>query len=138
MIIEKEKKSGWIQIPFKYTNMEANPAQQIAGMVHEPLFWVFIDVRKAYNSLDIGRCIDIIRGYGLGINLHRLLQQYWDGGRCGTEGPEIIWTTVPERERGDTGGPGLTNYLQHCGGRSGNGGPTGSLQNALCQYDVAR
>ena len=43
---------------------EANMAQQLAGIFHEPLFQVFIDVRKAYESLDKGRCTDILRGYG--------------------------------------------------------------------------
>ena len=43
--------------------------QQLAGIVHVPLFQVFIDVRKAYDSLDRGRCMEIVRGYGLGPNL---------------------------------------------------------------------
>ena len=45
--------------------MEAKLEQQISGRVHEPLFQVFIDVRKSYDSLDRGRCMEIIRDYGL-------------------------------------------------------------------------
>ena len=39
---------------------------------------IFIDVRKAYNSLDRGRCIEVLRGYGMGLNLARLFKSYWD------------------------------------------------------------
>ena len=35
--------------------MEANMDHQLTGLCHEPLFQVFLDVRKAYDSLDIGR-----------------------------------------------------------------------------------
>ena len=61
--------------------MEAKLEQQLAGIVHEPLFQVFINVRTAYNSLYIGRCMEILHGYGLGPKIHRLLQWYWDGQR---------------------------------------------------------
>ena len=36
-------------------------------------------VREAYDSLDIGRYMEILRGYGLVPKLQRLLQRYWDG-----------------------------------------------------------
>ena len=45
--------------------MNAKLDQQLAGIVHEPLFQVFIDVMKAYNSLDRGRCMEILRECGL-------------------------------------------------------------------------
>ena len=61
--------------------MEAKLEQQLAGIVHNPLFQVFIDVRKAYNSLGRGRCMKILRGYGLGPRLQQLLQRYWYGQR---------------------------------------------------------
>ena len=35
-------------------------------------------MQKPYKYLDRGRCIDILRGYDLGLDLHRLLQWYWD------------------------------------------------------------
>ena len=52
---------------------EENMAQQLAGIYHEPLLQVFIDVHKAYEYLDIGICMEIRRGYGLSTNLQRLL-----------------------------------------------------------------
>ena len=58
--------------------MEANLDQQLEGIVHEPLFRVIIDVQKAYNYFDRGICMGVIRRYGLGNNLQRLIQRYWD------------------------------------------------------------
>ena len=46
----------------------------------------------------------------------------------GNEVQEIIWATVPDGDRGDTRVPGLPDYLQHCGGCSSNGSPTGILR----------
>ena len=58
--------------------IEAKLEQQLAVIVHGPLFQVFLDVRKAYDSLDQGRCTKILHEYGLGPQLQRLLQRYWD------------------------------------------------------------
>ena len=52
--------------------------QKLAGIVHKLIFQVFIDVRKAYNSLDRGICMEILRGYGLRPNLQRLIHHYLD------------------------------------------------------------
>ena len=53
--------------------MEAKLDHNLAIMVHEPLFQVLLDVKKAYNSLDRVRCMEIMRRYDLGT---RLLQRY--------------------------------------------------------------
>ena len=37
--------------------MEGKLEQKLAGIVHETLYQVFIDVRNAYDSLDRGRCM---------------------------------------------------------------------------------
>ena len=44
--------------------MEENLAQQIAGIVHEMLFQMFINVRKSCDYLDKRRYMEILRGYG--------------------------------------------------------------------------
>ena len=59
--------------------MEAQMAQKLSGIVHGPLLKVLIDVRKAYNSLNRGNCMEILRGYDIGPNIQRLIHQYWDG-----------------------------------------------------------
>ena len=46
--------------------LEAKLVQQLAGIAHEPLFQVVLDVQKAYDSLYRGRCMDILRGYVMG------------------------------------------------------------------------
>ena len=58
--------------------MEANLDQQLKVIVHEPLFQVIIDVQKAYDYFVGGICMGVLRSFGLGNNLQRLLQQYWD------------------------------------------------------------
>ena len=57
--------------------LEANMAQNLVGLAHEPLFQVFIDVWKAYDLLDRERCLELLRGYGMGPNLAWLLDNYW-------------------------------------------------------------
>ena len=57
--------------------MEAKLSQHMVGLVHEPLFQVFLDVRKAYDSLDRDRCLQLLSGYEMGTNLARLLDNYW-------------------------------------------------------------
>ena len=49
--------------------MEEKLDQQLAGIVPEPLFQVIIDVQKAYDYLDRGIYMRILRGYCLGNNL---------------------------------------------------------------------
>ena len=57
--------------------LEAKLAQQLSRIANEPLFQVLLDVQKAYDSLDRERCLKLLRGYGLGLNLSRLLKSYW-------------------------------------------------------------
>ena len=58
--------------------LEENLAQQLAGIVHEPLFQVSLDVWKAYDSLDRGRCMEIMQEYGMGQRMARLIAHHWD------------------------------------------------------------
>ena len=58
--------------------LEAKLAQQLVGISHKPLFQIFLDVRKAYDSLDRGRCMEILRGYVMVQNTARLISHHWD------------------------------------------------------------
>ena len=60
------------------TTLEAKLAQQLAGIAHEPLFQIFLNVRKAYDSLDRGWCMENLRGYGMGQNTARLIAHHLD------------------------------------------------------------
>ena len=53
-------------------------AQQLAYIEQEPLFRVFIDLKKAYDAMDRERCIEILVGCGVGPNLIRLLIFFWE------------------------------------------------------------
>jgi hypothetical protein len=43
-----------------------------------PLYQIYLDLRKAYDALDRGRCLEILAGYGVGPNLLRLQKKFWD------------------------------------------------------------
>ena len=53
--------------------MEAKLAHQLEGLSHELILLVLLDARKAYYYLEGGICTEIMRGYVLGNNLHRLM-----------------------------------------------------------------
>ena len=57
--------------------LEENLEQKLAGLAHDPLFKVFLDMRNMYNLIDQGMCMELLRGYGLRPNLARLLAHYW-------------------------------------------------------------
>ena len=65
-------------VVIRTATMEKELAQQLAGLCHENIFQNFLDVCKYYDSLDRGICVYIFRGCGLGPNLQRLLQCFWD------------------------------------------------------------
>ena len=44
--------------------MEAKLVQQLAYREQCPLFGIFLDLRKAYDAMDRGRCFDILRDAG--------------------------------------------------------------------------
>ena len=58
--------------------LEAKLVQQLVGIVHEPLFQIFLDVRKAYDSLDRGWYMEISWGCGMGHNTAHLIFHHWD------------------------------------------------------------
>ena len=71
--------------------------------------------------------MDILRGYGLGPKLQRLLQRYWDGQKVVPKAG-FFRVSFQHRERSGIGGPVIPDYLQHSSGRSSKGGPPGSLR----------
>ena len=56
--------------------LESKLAKHMDGIAHKPLFEVFLEVRKTCGLLEKGRCLKILRGYGLGPNLALLLKNY--------------------------------------------------------------
>jgi hypothetical protein len=58
--------------------MEVKLQQQLAWVDQEPLYQIYLDLRKAYDALDWGRCLKILAGYGVGSNLLCLQKNFWD------------------------------------------------------------
>ena len=46
-------------------------------MREEVLYVIFMDLHKAYETLDRDRCLDILEGYGVGHRAFRILRTYW-------------------------------------------------------------
>ena len=46
--------------------LEAKLLQQLAALREEVLYVIFLDLHKAYDALERSRCIDILKGYGVG------------------------------------------------------------------------
>ena len=47
-------------------------------MREEVLYVIFLDLTKAYDSLDRSRSLEILKGYGVGDRVRRLLTVYWE------------------------------------------------------------
>ena len=90
-------------------------APQLAGIYHEPLFQMFLNVRKAYDSLYRTRCTEVLRGYGLGANLQRLLERYWNDQKVVPRAGGYYGQPFKTERGGDPGGPGILHHLQHIG-----------------------
>ncbi len=52
--------------------------QQLAFMEQGPLYGIFIDLQKAFDSMDRGRCLEVLKGYGAGPKMLRLIKHFWD------------------------------------------------------------
>ena len=59
------------------TTLEANLLQQIIATRETVLHAIFLDLRKAYDSLDKDQCLDILYGYGVGPRTLCILRTYW-------------------------------------------------------------
>ena len=47
-------------------------------MREEVLYVIFLDLTKAYDDLDRSRVLEILKGYGVGDRVRRLLREYWN------------------------------------------------------------
>jgi len=58
---------------------EAKLLAQLRGRIDEPLFMVFVDLKKASYSLDRAQAMRILAGYGVGVNIRRIINLIWQG-----------------------------------------------------------
>ena len=52
-------------------------AQQLAYLKQQPLSDILVDLKKAYDAMDMEQCLGILEAYGVGPKLFRLLQHFW-------------------------------------------------------------
>ena len=58
--------------------MELNLAQELASIDQDPLLLVFLDLRKAYDTVGRERLLITLKGYGAGPCMCGLLETFWD------------------------------------------------------------
>ena len=58
--------------------LEAKLLQQLAAMREEVMYVIFLDLTKADDALDRSRSLEILKGYGVGVRVRRMLREYWD------------------------------------------------------------
>ena len=57
--------------------MEAKFAQQLAFLEQDALYEIFIDLKKAYNAIDCKKRFEILKEYGVGSTILRLIKYFW-------------------------------------------------------------
>jgi hypothetical protein len=58
--------------------IEAKLAQQLAHLEQAPFFGIFIDLKKAFDAMDRGRCLAILALHGVGPQMLRLIRNFWE------------------------------------------------------------
>ena len=59
------------------STLVAKLLQQLAALREDILYIIFLDLHRAYEALDRSRCLEILKGYGVGPRACRLLRTYW-------------------------------------------------------------
>ena len=68
--------------------LEVKVLQQVVTLRGSVLHAIFLYLHKAYNSLDISRCLGIMEGCGVGPRALRLLQRHWERMKM------VVWSCV--------------------------------------------
>ena len=53
-------------------------AKELEIMDQDPLLLVFLELKKAYDTVDRGQLLTTLEGYGAGPHMCRILQKFWE------------------------------------------------------------
>jgi hypothetical protein len=85
--------------------MEAKLAQQLAHLEQVPFYGIFLDLKKAFDSMDRELCLLILGGYGVGPKMIRLIRNFWENAKMVCQA-SVNYGTPFQAGRGITqGGP---------------------------------
>ena len=60
--------------------MEAKLRIQVHTRSHIPLYMIFMDLKKAHDTLDRNQAVRVLKGYGVGPAILRIIERIWEGG----------------------------------------------------------
>ncbi len=82
-------------------SIEATLAQQLAWHDQCPLYKIYVDLKKAYDAIDQGCMTEILKAYGVGPNLLRLQNLFWQNAKLVCRAGGCYWSPF-NAERGVT------------------------------------
>ena len=68
----------WAGYGMDTASLKAKLPQQLAAMMEEIFYTIFLDLHKVYEALGWDRCLNILEVYGVVPWSRRILQEYWD------------------------------------------------------------
>jgi hypothetical protein len=95
--------------------VEAKLQQELASILKVPLYMIFLDLKKAYDTLDRPRALQILKEYGIGPRLLKVLKSFWNQQRivarqAGYYG--AAFTATRGQTQGGLFGPMLFNIVE--------------------------
>ena len=97
--------------------LEAKLQMQLAAREGDPLFQVFLDLTKAYDTLDRERTMAILEGYGVGPNIRHFIETVWDGDTLVPKFGSYFGSTISAKRgvrQGDVLSPIIFNIVVDC------------------------
>jgi Reverse transcriptase (RNA-dependent DNA polymerase) len=79
-----------------------------------PLHHIFLDISKAYDTVDRSRLLSILQAYGMGPNLLRILKKFWDNLQVVPRQSGYYGSPIPVRHgvtQGDPLSPTIFNIV---------------------------
>ena len=90
--------------------IETKLRMQLAFRQQKPYYQIFLDLTKAYDTIDRSRMIDVLRGYGVGNNTINFLRANWRDDKC-VPRRSGFYGEAFRQERGVRQGDGLSPVI---------------------------